>query len=238
MSDNQEREEQDGSADVDWGYSDGIGPDNWANLSPKFGICDAGKNQSPIDISSTRRAELPSLTFDYDTKAESIHRKKTQVMIPVLEGGSLKIDGETFELKQFHFHTPAEHKIDGEEFPLELHLVHQNADGEMAVVAVLFESGNSHDGIYRVLNYMPASMGDQRNLETADVKPAELLPRNHGYYRYNGSLTTPPCAEGVRWIVMKETPSVSGSQIDSFKRAVREPNARPVQPVNARVILE
>lgn len=238
MSEDNQRGGESETADVEWGYSGKSGPENWQNLSPNFGICKTGKNQSPINLASTNRQSLPSMVFEYETKAETIHRTETQVRVSFPEGNSLKVDGQRFDLEQFHFHTPAEHRIDGKEFPLELHLVHKNEAGDIAVVAVLFERGEVHDGIYRVINYIPSSMGETRNLETADIKPVELLPSDTSYYRYNGSLTTPPCQEGVRWFVMKQTPSVSASQIDSFKRSIREPNARPIQPLNARIILE
>ena len=223
---------------MDWGYSGEKAPEHWAELSDEYHMCDEGKNQSPIDIAETREADLPELSFDYDTPASRLLRKETAVEVRVPEGNRLKVEGKTFELQQYHFHSPAEHEIDGESYPLELHLVHEAQDGETAVVAVLYEEGEQHSGLYRLLNYLPPGIGEDRNLETADVTPKQLVPENLDYYRYNGSLTTPPCSEGLRWFVLKSTPPVGSSQIDAFKRAVDGPNARPIQPLNARVVLE
>jgi carbonic anhydrase len=221
-----------------WGYSDEVGPEYWAKLSEEYRLCDSGMNQSPIDISDTEKTELLELTFDYPSMAEVIHRTKTSVELGVPDGNSLEVEQGSYRLKQFHFHAPAEHTIEGETYPLELHLVHESADGETAVVAVLYELGEQHREIYRILNYLPPGQGESRRLDTADIDPSALLPDDLSYYRYNGSLTTPPCTEGVRWYIMKATPEVSASQIDAFKRAVGGPNARPIQPLNARVVLE
>jgi carbonic anhydrase len=239
MSDDQSTKEDEGStSDQRWGYSGEIGPEKWAGLSEEYQLCDSGRNQSPIDIQKTEETKLPGLSFNYGGSAGVLHRKPTSVELEMPAENVLEVGGQSFELKQFHFHSPAEHTIQGETYPLELHLVHESEAGDLAVVAVLYKEGEQHRDIYRILNYLPPGKGESRRLDTADINPLGLLPDDRAYYRYNGSLTTPPCTEGVRWYVMQATPEVSSSQIDTFKRAVGGPNARPIQPLNARVVLE
>lgn len=145
--------------------------------------------------------------------------------------------GKTFEIKQFHFHAPSEHQINGKSFPFEMHLVHKDTNGDIAVVTVLFVEGKAHDALAQFWPQMPVQADAKKTLEQ-QVDASALLPRSQDYYQLNGSLTTPPCTEGVRWIVLKEPVTVSSQQVDAFARIMQHPNNRPVQPVNARPVLE
>lgn len=152
-------------------------------------------------------------------------------------GSYISLDGKDYVLKQYHFHTPSENRIRGEEFPLEAHLVHADADGNLAVIAVMFRQGKPNQALAASWAAMPEQAGGTATLATK-VSPDALLPKNRDYYRFNGSLTTPPCSEGVKWLVMKTPVTVSAEQIDKFAKVMGHPNNRPVQPVNARLILQ
>jgi carbonic anhydrase len=146
------------------------------------------------------------------------------------------VDGIQFNLKQFHFHSPSENHISGKSYPLEAHLVHADKDGNLAVVAVVFNEGKANATVAAAWSRMSKAEG-KSELPTK-VSAAGLLPKSHDYYRYNGSLTTPPCTEGVRWIVMKKPMTVSQEQLNAFQTTVGFANNRPIQPANARPVLK
>lgn len=149
----------------------------------------------------------------------------------------ITVDGRSFDLKQFHFHSPSENRIDGRQFPLECHLVHADKDGNLAVVSILFEPGAPNPVLGKAWSAMPAKAGDKAALP-AGINVASMLPDNMDYYRFNGSLTTPPCSEGVWWFVAKKPVSVSQEQVDQFVKTIGYANNRPIQPVNARPVLK
>ncbi len=142
-----------------------------------------------------------------------------------------------FLLKQFHFHTPSENRIHGKSFPLEAHFVHIDKDGNIAVVAVMFEDGKENKSLAKIWDKMPIKEGKESKLNLKDIA-SELLPKNMAHYHFNGSLTTPPCTEGVRWIVLKNPVNVSKEQVTKFLNVMKHTNNRPIQPINARVIVE
>ena len=169
-----------------------------------------------------------------------IGRKKASgyfiVPINALPGSTLTIDGHKFELKQYHFHVPSENLINGQAYPMESHLVHADSDGNLAVVAVMYVVDKENTNLEQAWAHMPEKEGEKSSC--SDMIPVEgLLPENRAYYRFNGSLTTPPCTEGVCWFVMKKAVSVSQAQIDCFAQVMGCTNNRPVQPVNARPVL-
>ena len=219
-----------------WGYAGEAGPAHWGELDPKFAACASGVNQSPIDIASTIDAELPPIGVNYGTAGTEILNNGHTIQVNVAPGSTLSLDGKTFELKQFHFHAPSENTVDGKPYALEAHFVHGDADGHLAVIGVLFEEGAASPAIAALWEAMPKEAGAKHPLSTP-VDPAALLPQSRDYYRYNGSLTTPPCTEGVRWLVMKAPLTVSKAQVEAFGAALHGPNNRPVQAVNARPVL-
>lgn len=219
-----------------WGYTGEAAPENWAKLSPEFASC-SGKNQSPIDLQGFIHAELKPLKFNYQTGAKSIVNNGHTVQVNYAPGSTLTVDGGEFELKQFHFHAPSENLIKGKSYPLEGHFVHADKNGNLLVLAVMFVKGKENKALAQAWAQMPHQAGEPRDSE-GRISAADLLPANHGYYRFNGSLTTPPCSEGVRWLVMKHPVSASVEQIEAFEHVMHHPNNRPVQPVNARTVLE
>ncbi|EIM1707120.1 carbonic anhydrase family protein [Aeromonas dhakensis] len=219
-----------------WEYSGEAGPAKWASLTPEFGQC-AGRNQSPVNLSGLVKAELAPLQFHYLAGGHSVTNNGHTVQVDYAPGSSLELDGMHFELKQFHFHAPSENLIEGKPYPLEGHLVHANDQGELAVVAVMFEPGKANGALSQVWQSLPAKAGEQHALKEP-VSAEPLLPAKRDYYRFSGSLTTPPCSEGVRWLVMKQPVQVSEAQIDTFKAVMHHPNNRPVQPLHGRLVLQ
>ncbi len=219
-----------------WGYSGETGPEHWSKIDPKFAMCALGRNQSPVDLAGLVEANLKPLKIDYQAGAAEILNTGHTVQVSYAAGSRLAVDGRTFELKQFHFHAPSENRIGGKQFPLEAHLVHADGDGNLAVIAAMFQEGAANPFLARLWERMPKTAGDKSSL-AAGLNVSQMLPSGRDYYRYNGSLTTPPCSEGVWWVVMKKTASASRAQIEHFSRTMGFANNRPVQPVNARPLL-
>ena len=221
-----------------WGYTGDTGPSHWGDLDPAFKMCKEGKNQSPIDLKGFIEADLKPISVSYATHPVEIVNNGHSIQVNVAPGGTLTIDGHTFELKQFHFHSPSENLIEGKSFPMEAHFVHADKDGNLAVIAVMIEEGKKNDLMEALWKYMPEKAGEKVALSGSTMNPEDLLPSDRDYYRFNGSLTTPPCSEGVWWIVLKKPVTVSKEQVEKFQHVMHHPNNRPVQPVNARPVLK
>ena len=219
-----------------WEYTGGDGPAHWSTLAPDFAAC-AGRNQSPIDLDNFIEAELPPIAFDYKTGGHDFINNGHTVEVDYDEGSSISIDDDVFALKQFHFHAPSENRIDGKSFPIEAHFVHADSQGRLAVVAVMFVQGENNPALEALWDNLPARAEDRHDL-SPEVAAASFLPAERDYYRYDGSLTTPPCSEGVRWLVLKQPVSASATQIRQLTQVLGHPNNRPVQPLWARVVLE
>ncbi|GDY24936.1 carbonic anhydrase [Agarivorans sp. Toyoura001] len=220
-----------------WSYSGHQGPAHWGELAPEFATCAGGKNQSPVDISHTIKGELESLTVAYKPAGEAVVNNGHTIQVNYAAGSTLGLDGHEFELKQFHFHSPSENTVKGQSYPLEAHFVHADKQGNLAVVALMFEQGEANQELSKVWAKMPKNLGEQAELSQV-VSALALWPSQQDYYRFNGSLTTPPCSEGVSWIVLKSPVSASAQQIDDFTALMQHPNNRPLQAINARTILE
>lgn len=218
-----------------WAYSGEAGPDHWAKLRPEFSSCE-GKNQSPVNLSGFVDAKLEPIDFSYPAAAAEILNNGHTIQVNAQPGSRITIDGRSFELKQFHFHAPSENTVNGKSFAMEAHLVHADQDGNLAVVAVMFDEGQPNEAIAQAWAQMPKTEGERLAL-AAPVSPLGVLPDNRGYYRFSGSLTTPPCTEGVRWLVMKQPMTASKQQIEAFTHVMHHPNNRPVQALNARAVL-
>ena len=224
------------AATTHWEYSGEAGPAKWASLTPEYGQC-AGSNQSPVNLTGMVEAKLAPLQFHYQTGGKTLVNNGHTIQVNYAPGSTLELDGMRFELKQFHFHAPSENLIEGKSYPLEGHLVHANDRGELAVVAVMFEPGRANAALSLAWQVLPAKAGESHGLKEP-VSAEQLLPAKRDYYRFSGSLTTPPCSEGVRWLVMKEPVQVSQAQIDAFKAMMHHPNNRPVQPLHGRLVLQ
>lgn len=220
-----------------WGYSGENGPEHWDKLNPDYKLCGSGKNQSPVNLTDLIEADLAPIQFIYTTEATEILNNGHTVQANFAPGSTLRVNGREFELKQIHFHAPSENQIDGASFAMEGHLVHADKDGNLAVVAVMYREGRENHAIAKLWQQMPSKAGD-KTLLLAQLKANELLPDNRDYYRFNGSLTTPPCSEGVTWLVMKYPVTATAHQVEQFAHTMHHPNNRPVQASFARPILK
>lgn len=219
-----------------WSYSGKSGPAHWFELSGDFALCKSGQSQSPIDIVDAVDAELPPLSIDYQWQLSQIVHNGHAIQLTAQPGSKIKVRDMDLELLQFHFHTPSENHVDGKSFPLELHFVHKNAQGELAVVAVLFESADADNAsLAQILAAAPPRKGE-RPVGELKLREDDLLPRDRSYYLYSGSLTTPPCGEGVRWFVLQSPRGVSEKQVKAFARLTGQ-NAREPQPLHSRLVL-
>jgi carbonic anhydrase len=220
-----------------WTYEGKEGPENWGKLNPDFATCDAGRNQSPINIESTMQASLKPLKLIQRYPAKDIVNNGHTVQANFKEGNMLILDGSAFLMKQVHFHAPSENQINGKSYPLEAHFVHADSKGNLAVIGVMFKEGKANPALESLWLQMPHEVGDPVDMKSR-VLASEFMPSNRSYYRFSGSLTTPPCSEGVRWIVMKNPITASKEQIAMFEKTVKHHNNRPVQPLNGRLVIE
>lgn len=221
--------------DIHWSYEGEGGPENWARLDAKNTLCATGQRQSPIDIREGIRVDLEAIKFDYKPSPFRIIDNGHTIQVAQY-GGAISLGGKSYELVQFHFHKPAEEKINGRGFDMVAHLVHRSDDGKLAVVAVLMEKGSENAFVQTLWNNLPLERQQEVSVaQSIDLNT--LLPENRNYYTYMGSLTTPPCSEGVLWLVLKQPVQVSQDQVAIFSRLYRH-NARPVQPLGGRLIKE
>ncbi len=220
---------------AEWGYHGPLGPQNWASLSEEYTACGDGKQQSPIDITGYDEGDAEPISFSYDTDATAVRNDGKAVYVDYAPGSTLSVGRRTFELKSGHIHSPSEHRMDGVSLAAELHLVHTDADGQMAVAALLFRLGEPSPTVQAILDAAPAVGGTVRGnttLNAGGYTPGEL-----GYYRYDGSLTTPPCSEPVEWYVLREPKTISPEQVADLQALSSGPNNRPIQPESTRVIV-
>ncbi len=223
-------------AHIHWDYEGAGGPENWAKLDEKNKVCAIGARQSPIDIKDGIKVDLEPIKFTYRPSTFRIVDNGHTVQVEVGDS-SISLTGKTYELIQFHFHRPSEEKVNGQRFDMVVHLVHKADDGQLAVVAVLLERGNENPFIQTLWNNMPLEKNQPVAPPSITVDLNALLPASRNYYTYIGSLTTPPCSEGVLWLVMKQPQQVSQDQINIFSRLYKN-NARPIQPASGRLIKE
>jgi carbonic anhydrase len=217
-----------------WAYEGHGDPAHWADLDQANSACKLSKEQSPIDIEerNARKAPLSTLEFNYAAAGAEVINNGHTVQVNLPAGNALKAGDDVAQLLQFHFHTPSEEKINGVNYPMVAHFVHKSADGKLSVVAVLFKQGQENQTLAPVFAALPA---EGHPSQLASFNPADVLPANRAYYKFMGSLTTPPCSDGVRWQVLKQPVELSTQQIAAFHKLYKM-NARPVQPLNGRTV--
>ncbi|MFM9836054.1 MAG: carbonic anhydrase [Methylophilaceae bacterium] len=220
-----------------WGYEGDEGPENWAKLSPDYSICATGSNQSPINIDKTIDAELKPLKVFQRFPASDIVNNGHTVQVNFKPGNILALDGVLYQMKQVHFHAPSENTIHGKSFPLEAHFVHVDVKGKLAVLAVMFEEGKANEALGRLWQQIPANEGAPVILKSR-VLPSDMVSQTKEYFRFGGSLTTPPCSEGVSWVLLKTPMTASAAQIEAIKKVFGHQNNRPVQELNSRLVVE
>ncbi len=243
----------DNKTDVVWNYTGTTGPSYWGQLDKQFATCATGKTQSPINIVQPYRPAPFSLELKYQIApmiivndgetALMINRDKTivrdhavQLNFTDIMHETILFNGKAFHLREFHFHTPAETAFNGLIQPMEIHFVHQSEDNQVAVLAVFVKTGAANPALQDIIAHIPADKGVAHEIDNGTVNPMKLMPNMKNYYYYAGSLTTPPCTEGLHWLVIPDSITASAEQIDAFKKAVGGNNARPLQPANQRTI--
>jgi carbonic anhydrase len=219
-----------------WTYEGEAGPDHWAALSEEFAACGSGAAQSPIDIGEPAAADLANIVFHYSPSAINVLNNGHTVQVNYDAGSYIELDGMRYDLAQFHFHAPSEHSVDGVLADAEIHLVHKSADDKLAVVGVLLNDGAANEAYQAVMDNLPATESPETKVE-AMVDAAALLPAVQTTFRYAGSLTTPPCSEGVAWNVMTTPVELSAEQLAAYT-AIFDGNNRPVQALGERALAE
>lgn len=218
--------------EVHWSYEGDGSPEHWAALKEDYKTCGTGTEQSPIDLTSETLADLSNVAFHYEESEVKILNNGHAIQINYDTGSSIEVNGETYSLLQVHFHAPSEHAVDGVLYPAEMHLVHQNAKKELAVVGVFITEGAENAAFAPIWENLPG----EETKETATgmmINATELLPSNQAVFRYGGSLTTPPCSENVLWSVVETPVEMSAQQIEAYTDIFEGTN-RPVQPLNER----
>lgn len=223
--------------EIHWSYEGEGAPANWGTLKPEWQLCNVGERQSPIDIRDGIKVELEPIRFDYRPSNFRIVDNGHTIQVNLGPGNTIAVMGRMYDLVQFHFHRPSEERINGKGFDMVVHLVHKDLDGRLAVLAVLLERGQAHPVMQTLWNNLPLEKHSDYSPEGVAIDLNQLLPENRSYYTYMGSLTTPPCSEGVMWMVMKQPAQVSAEQIAIFSR-LYPMNARPVQSIRGRLIKE
>ena len=214
-----------------WGYEGETGPANWGKQYP---TCAEGKSQSPLNIVGPFDKSTTTLKADYKPGVLKLVNNGHTIQVNVPPGSTLKVGAESYELVYFHFRRPSEEQIDGKPMAMETHMVHKSADGKLAVLSVLMrESAVQNRTLWSIWKNMPAKEGPEVEVASVSINPATLLPESLAHYAYEGSLTTPPCTEGVKFFVLKSPIGIQREMIDSFPFKM---NARPVQPLNGRKI--
>ena len=213
-----------------WGYRSSKGPAKWSTLDEKFRLCGVGRQQSPIDIAAAAEGTSSSISFDYKGGPATVINNGHTVQVNVPRGNRLRVGDRVYRLIQFHFHTPSENTIDGLHYPMETHLVHKDANGRLAVIALMVRAGRR--GILDNLP-QPAKTGGQA--DAGSVNPSDLIPVSKEHFVFKGSLTTPPCSEGVDWFVMKQPIETDHATIAGLY-AILGANNRPTNPLNGRSI--
>jgi carbonic anhydrase len=220
-----------------WTYEGAEGPEHWGELDEAFALCGIGKSQSPIDVTNASVEDLANLSFHYQPSEVNILNNGHTVQVNYDSGSYMELDGVRYDVLQFHHHAPSEHALNGKLYAAEFHIVHKNADGGLAVVGILVEEGAENPAFAAYINNLPVEKSDVKDAGvTIDV--ADFLPTIQTTYRYSGSLTTPPCSEGVKWNLLTTPIEMSAAQLTALENLFEHGNNRPVQPLLDRTLVE
>ncbi len=226
------------SAQDTWSYSGSNGPDTWHTLSDGNALCAVGQMQSPIDISGTEPARMHRLRPDYTVSALNLSHQRVMVSMDYESGSYLRVGKKVMALNGFVFRTPSEHTVAGKQFPMSIQFLHRASNGNRAIVVAMVEEGQENRALSELLPHLPLEPDQRSRQESILVNARDLMPDDKSYYRYMGSLTVPPCAEGVNWYIYKQPIEASAEQMDLIKGVIGTENARPIQRRGYRLILD
>lgn len=218
-----------------WSYEGHEGPAHWGDLNHDYHMCKAGKKQSPINVTAAHKADLAKIHFSYKASAKEILNNGHTIQVNMNKGSSISVAGKKYNLLQFHFHSPSEHQVNSVHADMVAHFVHQAEDGQLGVIGVLFNKGKANTTLAKLWHEMPKQHDNKHSLAAVKVNVSKLLPANKTYYNYSGSLTTPPCSEGVNWMVLQAQGAVSEEQVNAFT-SIFAKSIRPIQGLNGRGI--
>ncbi len=219
-----------------WSYEGETGPKHWGELAKEYRLCESGVEQSPIDLKVTQEKSSTKLEFSYQPTDIDVVNNGHTVKFNYKPGSFLSVDGKKYELKQFHYHVPSEHTVNGGHFPIEIHLVHQDEEGHLAVVGMMIKEGTTNQKMEPVIKYLPYENGEKIIEKQATIDMSVMLPKHtERFFHYRGSLTTPPCSESVEWFVLTDPIRMSDEQITEFSRIYQD-NNRPVNPLGSRTL--
>ena len=222
----------------DWSYSGNNGPNSWHSLSNNNALCAAGRFQSPINIEGTEPAVMNRLRTDYTVSAVNMAHRRTMVAFDYENGSYLRVGRKVMALNGFVFRTPAEHTVNGEQFPMSIQFMHRATSGERGIVVALFKEGRENRALAELMLHLPIEPDQRSRVEATLINARDFMPTDKAYYRYSGSLTMPPCTEGVSWYVLKEPVEATAEQINLLRGVLGGENARPLQSRGNRLILD
>jgi carbonic anhydrase len=225
------------TASPHWTYEGEEGPSHWGEFDESYATCSAGMNQSPIDVLNPSEQDLTNISFHYEPSELRILNNGHTVQVNYDPGSYIELDGTRYNVVQFHYHAPSEHTISGVSFPAELHIVHQNAGGDLAVVGILLQEGTENAAYQPLISNLPTEPTDPKDAGVS-INAIDLLPSVQTSFRYSGSLTTPPCTEGVSWLLMTTPVELSEQQLTSLDSLFEGGTNRPVQALNDRPLIE
>jgi carbonic anhydrase len=233
-----EAAQADEAAGPHWSYTGKTGPEHWGSEDPSYAVCSSGTHQSPINIEKAVVKDLPALEFNYKDTALNVSDTGHSFQVNAASGsGGVTVGGDHYDFVQVHFHQPSEERVHGKHYSMVAHIVHKNARGELAVVAVLLSAGKTNEFLKPIFDNFPAKGTAENDVAGQSINIGRFLPQSHGYYTFDGSLTTPPCSEHVRWFILKTPVEVSDKQLMQFEARYAHDN-RPTQPLNGRVVAE
>jgi carbonic anhydrase len=226
------------AASAEWTYEGDTGPERWGSLRAEYATCATGTRQSPVDLAGTVEDDVADIVFAYRETPLAIFNNGHTIEVEIEDGSAIEVAGGTYEAAQFHFHAGSEHAIDGERYPLEMHIVHRSAAGDLTVVGLMVAIGAPNGALAPVFDHIPPEVSTGPEVVAgATIDLAAVLPDVRTSYGYDGSLTTPPCTEGVAWYVLTSPIEISEEQLARFTDVV-DGNARPLQPLGDRIVTE
>ncbi|PCI59889.1 MAG: carbonate dehydratase [Kordiimonadales bacterium] len=225
-------------AQDNWSYSGNNGPANWHQLSPANSVCRTGQQQSPINIEGTDPVIMHRLVTDYQVAPINLKNRGHSIGMTYTPGSIMRVGARFYTLNGMTFHTPAEHTVAGQSYPMSIQSWHRGPDGSVAIIETLVKEGRENAAIKEIWTHLPLESGQTSKIDAVLINARDLMPTDKAYFRYVGSLSTPPCTEGVQWYVLKQPIELSKQQIDLVRGIVGGNSARPVQRRNNRIILD